>query len=84
MGTFTLANMETALRASMSATSCGVVTMIDAIDADGLHDGELDVAGAGREIEHEVVEIFPSDLAEKLLGVAGGHRPADDDGRAVF
>lgn len=50
------------------------------IDGDGLDDGELDVAGAGWEVEDEVVEVFPSDLAEELLGVACGHGAADDDG----
>ena len=52
-------------------------------ERDGLHDGELDVAGAGREIEHEEIEVAPLDLPEKLLGVFRDHRPAQDGGRGV-
>lgn len=54
-----------------------------AVERDGLNNGELDIAGAGREIEDEVVEVIPSDLAEELLGVAGGDGTADDDGSVI-
>ena len=54
-----------------------------AVERDGLDDGELDVAGAGRQVEDQVVEVAPGDLAEELLGVAGGERAADDDRRVV-
>lgn len=54
------------------------------IERDGLHDGELDVASAGREIEDEVVEMVPGALAQELLDVARGDGAADDDGAVVI
>ena len=54
-----------------------------AVEGDGLHDGELDVAGAGGEVEDEDIEFAPGDLFEELLGVAVGEGAADDDGGAV-
>src|SRR4029077_3059754 len=41
---------------------------------DRLHDGKLNIAGAGREIEHQIIELAPFDLPQKLLGVTGHHR----------
>jgi hypothetical protein len=35
-----------------------------------LHNGKLDVAGAGRKIKNQIIELTPFDLLEKLLGVA--------------
>ena len=54
-----------------------------AVEGDGLDNGELDIAGAGGEVEDEVVEVVPGDLAEELLGVAGGDGAADNDGGVV-
>ena len=82
-GTLTFSNIVDALRASISATSCGVVTMIAPAERDRLHDRQLDVAGAGREIEHEVIEFAPFDLPQKLLRVTRHHRPAQDRRRSV-
>lgn len=54
-----------------------------AIKRYGLHDGELDVTGAWRKVQDEVVQLIPGDLAEELLGVAGGDGAANNDGRVV-
>jgi len=54
-----------------------------AIEGDGLDEGQLDVAGAGREVEDEDVELAPGDLLEELLGVAIGERATNDDGGIV-
>lgn len=48
-------------------------------EGDALDDGELDVTRSWGEVEHENVEFTPSDLFEKLLGVAIGKRAAHDD-----
>ena len=45
---------------------------------DRLHNGKLDVAGAGRKIKNQIIELTPFDLLEKLLGVARDHRPAQN------
>jgi hypothetical protein len=56
-------------------------------DDDGARDGhllrerELDVAGAGRQVDHEVVEVAPLGLAEQLLERLGHHRAAPDHRR---
>src|SRR5260370_42064129 len=81
-GTFTFSNMVAALRASMSATSCGVVTMI-APESDRLHDRQLNVAGAWRQIENQEIEFPPVPLPQKLLGVTRHHRSAQNCRRGV-
>ena len=72
MGTLTLANMEMALRASDEGDFLGGGDDDGAVEGEGLDDGELDVSGAGGEVEDEDVEFSPGDLVEELLGVAGG------------
>ena len=67
----------------MSATSCGVVTMTAPLKAIGLDDGELNVPGARRKIEYEVIERSPSYLPEKLLRVSRYHRTAKHGGRGI-
>ena len=82
-GTFTFSNMVAALRASISATSCGVVTTIAPARCNGLHNRKLNIAGARRQIEDEHIEFAPFHLPQKLLGVARHHRPAQNRRRAV-
>ena len=36
-------------------------------DADGLQEGQMDVARAGRSVEDEVVEVAPLSLCDELL-----------------
>src|SRR5262249_46392491 len=50
-----------------------------ASDRDGLDERELNVAGAGREVDDEVVEFAPLHAAEKLRDDAVQHWAAPDD-----
>ena len=52
-------------------------------ERDRLDYGELDVAGAGRKIEHEIIQFAPFDLPQELLSITGHHRSAQDRGRRV-
>ena len=49
-----------------------------AADADLLRDGELDVAGAGRQIEDQVVQVTPAHVAQQLHQGAVQHRAPPD------
>ena len=44
-----------------------------------LRQGQRHVAGARGQVDHQVVERAPIDLAEKLLHDPVEHRPAHDD-----
>ncbi len=46
-----------------------------------LRQRELDVAGARRQVDHEIVELAPVGLAQQLLERAGDHRAAPYHGR---
>src|SRR5579883_2181132 len=46
----------------------------------GLNESELDVAGAGREVDEEVIEFAPVDAAQELLDDAVEHRATPDQG----
>src|ERR1041384_716271 len=65
-GTLTFSNIVAALRASINATSCGVVTMIAPERA------------TVWTIEHQIIELAPFYLPEELLCVTRDHRPAQD------
>ena len=65
-GTFTFSNILPPRSASPTATSCGVVTMTAPETLRGLHQGELRVAGAGRQVDDEVVELAPVHVAQEL------------------
>lgn len=54
-----------------------------AVEIDSLNDGELDITGAGWEVENEDVQLAPCDLHQKLLGVAVGEGATDDDGGII-
>ena len=41
-----------------------------------LGEGQLDIAGAGRQVDDEVVEIAPIGVAEQLVERGGDHRTA--------
>src|SRR5208282_3604804 len=46
---------------------------------DALRNRKLRIAGAGRKIEHQAIEIAPFDIDEKFRLELGHHRPAPDD-----
>ena len=52
-------------------------------DRHGLAEAQRDVAGAGRQIDDEIIEIDPAHFAKKLLQRAVQHRSAPDDRRIV-
>ena len=81
IGTATLRNMVTPRRASMRARSCGVETMTAPGERRRLRHGELGVAGAGRHVDDEDVELAPGDLAQHLGDRRLHHRPAPDHRR---
>ena len=49
-----------------------------------LGEGHRDVAGAGRKVQQEVVELSPVDVLEELLDRLVEHRTAPDDGGVVL
>ena len=51
-----------------------------AADRDGLGQRQLGVRGAGRQVDDEVVELTPLDVAQELLDRAPDQRPAPHDG----
>ena len=52
-------------------------------DRHRLAEAQRDVAGAGRHVDDQVVEVLPRHFAEELLDGAVQHRPAPDDRRIV-
>ena len=65
-GTPTRSNILAPRSASPTAISCGVVTMIAPGHLRRLHQRELRVAGAGRQVDDEVVELAPVHVAQEL------------------
>ena len=49
-----------------------------------LAERDRDVAGAGRHVDHQVVELAPVDVGQELLERAVQHRPAPHDGGVVL
>src|SRR5665647_3590420 len=45
-----------------------------------LRQGQLDVAGAGRQVDDQVIQVFPVGLAQELLQRLRRHRAAPDHG----
>ena len=77
----TFSNILRPLRASMSAMSCGRGDDDGAGHGHLLRERELDVAGARRQVDDQVVEVAPPGLREQLLERLGDHRPAPDHRR---
>ena len=65
--------------ATSAAASCGVVTTRISALGTQLGHGDRDVAGAGREVHEQDVEVAPPDVGEELLQRAVQHRPAPHD-----
>ena len=70
-------------RTSCSATSCGVVTMTPPVTGTSWSERQLRVAGAGRKVDDQDVELAPDDVLQELAHDAHDHRPAPDDRRAI-
>ena len=79
-GTRTCRNISSPLRASIRLTSCGVVTITAPDNGRGLRQRQLGVAGAGRQIDDQIIELAPVDVGQELLRGTVHHRPAPDDG----
>src|SRR5712692_11981426 len=77
-GTPTRSNIFAPRRESPTATSCGVVTMMAARMCTDLGERQLRVAGAGRGIHQEVVELAPRQVAQELPDDLHDDRPAPD------
>ena len=82
IGMLTLRNMAMALTASSSATSCGVQTTTAPDSGKQLRERQGDVAGAGRHVDDQVIQIAPGRVAQKLRDRAVQHRSAPHHGFA--
>ena len=82
-GTCTGRNMRSPFSAMVRATSWGVVTMTAPVNGTPLCQRELHVAGAGWQVDDEVVELTPNDTAHELLDQLGRHRAAPNHGRLL-
>ncbi len=80
IGTCTFRNISMPRFASSNATSCGVVTMIAPVTGTGLREAQLNIAGAGRHVDDEVVELAPQRVVQNLVEGADDHRTAPDHG----
>ena len=49
-----------------------------------LAQGELDVTGARRHVDDQIIQLFPVGLAQELLQRLGGHRAAPDHGLVLI
>ena len=83
-GTLSWRNMWIARVASSRATSWGVQTTTAPVSGSDLRQGQRNVAGSWRQVDHQVVERAPIDLAEELLHDPVEHGPAHDDGSLGF
>ena len=64
-------------------SGCGVVTTTASARGRSWPSEIADVAGAGRHVHEQRVELAPVDVREELLERAVQHRPAPHDGRVV-
>ena len=65
--------------ATSAAASCGVVTTMTSALGQVLAQRDRDVAGAGRQVEQQGVEVAPVDVGEHLDERAVEHRAAPGD-----
>ena len=70
--------------ASSNATSCGVQTTTAPVSGSACASVSGTSPVPGRQVDHEVIEVSPIDLAKKLLHDPMEHRPAHDDGFIGF
>ena len=71
--------MVPARSATSVAASCGVVTSRISDGGQQLRERDGDVAGAGRQVEQQDVEVAPEDVGQELLERPVQHRPAPGD-----
>ena len=76
--------IEPARSATSCAASCGVVTTRISALGHELRDRDRDVAGAGRQVHEQDVEVAPVDVGEELLQRPVQHRPAPHDRGVVL
>jgi hypothetical protein len=55
-----------------------VVTITAPVTGTFLRQRQLRVAGSGRHVDHQIIDILPVGLLEQLLERLGDHRPAPD------
>ena len=72
--------MSMAFLASIRARSCGVETMTTPSICGLLEQRNVDIAGAGRQVDDEDVETAPIGFAQQLAQGRGGHGAAPDHG----
>jgi hypothetical protein len=77
---FTFSNIFRPLRASISAMSCGVVTITAPVTAPS-RQRQLGVAGARRHVDDQIVDVAPVGLVQQLVERLGDHRAAPDHRR---
>ena len=82
-GTSSVRNISAAFRASATATRGGWVTTTAPGEHDRLREAERNVAGAGRKVHHEHIQLGPCDAARELLYRLGDDRAAPDRRRAL-
>ncbi|KAG1715092.1 hypothetical protein GQR58_000041 [Nymphon striatum] len=73
IGTFNWLNISMPLRASINATSCGVLTMIDPSTLRLLCKGHLNVTRSRRQINQQHIQCAPLHLHHHLLQCAHQH-----------
>ena len=79
-----MAAISAARAATVWAAGCGVVTIRILRLRQQLGERHRDVAGAGRQVEQQVVELAPVDVLEELLDRLVEHRAAPDDGGVLL
>ncbi len=81
MGTFTFSNILRPLRASISAMSCGVVTMMAPVTGTFCASVSWMSPVPGGKVDDQVVDVAPVGVAQELLERLRDHRPAPDHRR---
>ena len=79
-----LAAISAPRRATDWAAGCGVVTIDELGLRQQLGERHRDVAGPGRQVEQQVLQLAPGDVLEELLDRLVEHRAAPDDGRVLL
>ena len=84
ISSLSLAAISAERRATFCATGCGRGDDQELRLRQQLGERHRDVAGAGRQVDQQVVELAPVDVLEELLERLVEHRPAPDDGGVLL